>query len=98
MWVLTKKFKIPMIQFTDYMKLNKKKGSSVEAPIPLRKWKKRIMGGRGREEPGWERGENKGRFRYERRQERIPESQENEHKYALVWGGEQGKQLESLRL
>ena len=38
-WILAKKFRIPMIQLTDYMKLNKKEGPSVDASIPLRRGK-----------------------------------------------------------
>jgi hypothetical protein len=38
------------------MKPNKKGGPSVDASIPLRRGNKIIMGGRGREGPGWERG------------------------------------------
>jgi hypothetical protein len=34
------------------MKLNKKKGQSVDASIPLRRGNKIILGGRRREEPG----------------------------------------------
>ena len=37
------------------MKLNKKEGQIVDASIPLRRGNKIIMGGRGREGPGWER-------------------------------------------
>jgi hypothetical protein len=36
-WILTKKLRIPNIQFTDHMKLNKKKGQSVDASVLLRR-------------------------------------------------------------
>ena len=47
-----------MIKFIDCMKINKKEGPSVDASILLRRGKKIIMGGRGRERLGWE-GERK---------------------------------------
>ena len=46
-----------MLQSTDPKKLNKKEGPSEDASIPLRRGNKIIMGGRGREGPGWERGQ-----------------------------------------
>jgi hypothetical protein len=50
-----------MIQLTDHVKLNKKEGQSMDASIPLRRGNKMIMGSRGRECYGWERGgERKG--------------------------------------
>ena len=55
--ILAPKLRISMIQLTDHMKLNKKEGQSVDASIPLRRGNKIIMGGRGREGPGWERGQ-----------------------------------------
>jgi hypothetical protein len=36
------------------MKFNKKEGRGEDASIPLRSGNKIIMGGRGREGPGWE--------------------------------------------
>ena len=45
-----------MIYPTDHKKFNKKEGPSEDASIPLRRGNKIIMGGRGREEPGWKRG------------------------------------------
>jgi hypothetical protein len=44
-----------MIQLKDHMKVNKKKGYNVDASKPLRRGSKIITGGRGREEPAWER-------------------------------------------
>jgi hypothetical protein len=38
------------------MKLNKGEGPSEDTSIPLRRESKIIMGGRGMEGPGWERG------------------------------------------
>ena len=68
-------FRISMMQLIDHMKLNKKEGQSVDASIPLRREKKIIRGGRGRDLGG--RGEGKGikgnTFRYGGRQERSPE-------------------------
>ena len=61
------------------MKLSRKEGQSVNALILLRRGNKIIIGGRGREGLGG-RGEEEGkgvRFRYEKRQERSPEGQEN---------------------
>jgi hypothetical protein len=51
-WILDIKFRIPMIQLTDHMKLNKKEGPSVDASIPFRRGNTIIMVGRGRERPG----------------------------------------------
>ena len=59
------------------MKPNKKGGPSVDASIPLRRGNKIIMGGRGREGPGWQR-EGGVWTRYLKRQESSPEGQENE--------------------
>jgi hypothetical protein len=50
--LLAKKYRIPRLQPTDC----KPKGQSEDASIPLRRKKKLIMGGRGREGPGWEMG------------------------------------------
>ena len=52
-----------MIQFTDHMKFNKKKGLSEDASIPLRRGNKIIMGDRGREGGTWV-GEWGDRIRY----------------------------------
>ena len=38
------------------MKLNKEEGHTMDASNPLRRRNKIIIGGRGREGPGWERG------------------------------------------
>jgi hypothetical protein len=45
-----------MIECTDWRNLNKQEDPSMDTPIPLRRGNKIIMGGRRREEPGWERG------------------------------------------
>jgi hypothetical protein len=42
-----------MIQLTDHLKLNKKEAHSVDASNTLRRGKKIITGGRGREGPEW---------------------------------------------
>jgi hypothetical protein len=52
-WALTQKYRIPMIQLTDLMKINKKKDSSVDIYIPLRMGNKIIMGGRRRKGSWW---------------------------------------------
>jgi hypothetical protein len=49
MWILAKKLRIPLTQFTDHRKLNKKVDPSVETSIPLKRGNKIIFGGRGRE-------------------------------------------------
>ena len=41
------------------MKLNKKKGQSVDASIPLRRGNEIILGVRGRERSRWERGKER---------------------------------------
>jgi hypothetical protein len=51
-WILAKNYSIPMIQLIDCVKLNKKEGPSEDASIPLRREKKRIMGGKGKEGSG----------------------------------------------
>ena len=48
-------FRIPMVQLTEFMKLNKEEGPRVDSSIPLRRGNKIIIGGRGREGPRWER-------------------------------------------
>jgi hypothetical protein len=50
-----------IIQFIELKKVNKLKGTSEDASIPLRREKKAMMGGRGREQSEWERGEGKGK-------------------------------------
>ena len=60
--------------------------------IILRRGNKAITRGRGREGSGWENGGGGKRgckIAYGR-QERDPEGQENESKYAAVWGGGRG--------
>ena len=46
-----------MMFLRDTKKLNKKEGPSEDAQMPLRKRNRIVMGGRGSEGPGWERGE-----------------------------------------
>jgi hypothetical protein len=46
-WILTQKYRIPLIQLTDYMKL-KKEGPTEDVPFPLRRGNKIITGGRGK--------------------------------------------------
>jgi hypothetical protein len=53
--ILPKKYKIPRIQFTE-LTVTKQKDPSEVASIPLRKEKKTITRGRGKEGPGWEGG------------------------------------------
>ena len=56
-WILAQKFRIPMIQLRNYMKLNKKDGPNVHSSISLRRGNKIITRCRGREEEnqvGWE--------------------------------------------
>jgi hypothetical protein len=42
-------YRTPRIKHIDYKKFNKKEGPSNDASIPLRRGKKIITGGRGRE-------------------------------------------------
>jgi hypothetical protein len=56
-WILTLKLRIATIQFTEYMKLNKKEDQSVNASILLRMENKIVMGGRGGGTWEGERGE-----------------------------------------
>jgi hypothetical protein len=42
-WILTQKFGIPKIQFTDHMKLKKKEDQSVDTSILLRRGNKTPM-------------------------------------------------------
>jgi hypothetical protein len=51
MKVLAQKLRIPSVQHTDYMNLNKKEDQTVDASILLRRGKKLIMGGTEREGP-----------------------------------------------
>ena len=51
-WILVKKYRIPGIQLTDHMKFNNNECPSKDAPIPLGKKNKIIMGSRGAEELG----------------------------------------------
>jgi hypothetical protein len=69
-WILAQKLRIPTIQLTDHMKLNKKESQSVNASIPLRRRNKIVTGGRGGEGPGWKRGGGgkRGRIRNGKRQ------------------------------
>jgi hypothetical protein len=46
---------MPRIQFTELKKVNKPKGPSEDASIPLGREKKTITGDRGREGSEWER-------------------------------------------
>jgi hypothetical protein len=65
------------MQPTDLKKYKKQKDPK-DASILLRSGKEIIMGGRGREGPGWERGGEKGnRIRYGGGAESSPEGQEN---------------------
>jgi hypothetical protein len=55
--LLSKKYRIPMIQLTDSEKFKKKKkGPCKDASKSLRRWNKRITGGRRSKESGWEKG------------------------------------------
>jgi len=67
-----------MIKPTDLKKFIRKEGPSEDTSIPLRRGNKIIIGGRGKKERSWRRG----RVRCKVRQERSPEGQENEWKYA----------------
>jgi hypothetical protein len=49
--------RIPMIQSTEFKKVNKLKGPSEYASIPFRREKKAIKGGRGIEGHMWEKGQ-----------------------------------------
>jgi hypothetical protein len=54
-WILTIKYRISMIQLTEHKKKknNKKEGPSVDNSNLLRIGNKIIMGGQGKEDPGW---------------------------------------------
>ena len=53
--ILAKKYRISRIQSTELKKVNKQKGPSEDASIPLGRKQKAIKGSRGRERTGWER-------------------------------------------
>ena len=82
-----KRYRIPKIQSTELKKVNKPKGSSEDASIPLGREKKVIVGGRGKEGPGWERGqgEEEGNMIRHGGAERSLEGQQKEWKY-VTWG------------
>ena len=50
-----------MIQSTEFKKVNEQKGPSEDSSISLRREKKAIIGGRGRERSGWERRQGGGK-------------------------------------
>ena len=54
-WILTKKYRILRIQSTELKKVNKPKGPSEDASIPLGREKKHSQEG-WKGGPGWERG------------------------------------------
>jgi hypothetical protein len=97
-----KKYKIPRIQSTDFKKVNKQKGPSEDASLLLGRKKK--AEDRGREGPGWETegeggtGPSMAMGGWGKRQERSPEGQQKEWKYATL-GDEklEGGPLESSR-
>jgi hypothetical protein len=65
------------------------KGSSEDASIPFGRDKKKITVGRGRGVNGWRRGHGRKKkimIRYGGGQERIPESQQSDWKYATLGG------------
>jgi hypothetical protein len=73
------------------MKLKKKEDLSVDASVLLRRGKKIIMGGRGREGPGRKRGEGgikAGRIRCGNKQGRSTEGQEIEQRCVAEEVGE----------
>ena len=79
-WILGKKLRIPTIQLTDHMKPKKKEDQNVNASVLLRRRKNILTGGIGREGSGSERGKESkkgGRIRFQKRQERRKEGQEN---------------------
>jgi hypothetical protein len=55
-WILAKKFRIPMIHYTDIKKLNKKEGPSGDAWISLRRGYGTVIGGGEGEGTGWKKG------------------------------------------
>jgi hypothetical protein len=60
-WILSKKYRVLRTQPTDPKKCNKQKGLSKDSVIPFRRGKEIIMGGRGKERPGWEMERGKGK-------------------------------------
>ena len=60
-WLLAKKYRMPMVQLTDYIKLNMKEGPSMDASFPLRRGNKIIMGSRERDECEWGWGGGRGK-------------------------------------
>jgi hypothetical protein len=71
---LAKKFRIPTIQLTDCMKLNKKEGPSINTSIPLRRGEQNNherQRERGTWVGNWKREGS--RIHYGRKQERSPE-------------------------
>jgi hypothetical protein len=79
------------IQSTELKKVSKPKGPSEDASIPLGREKKAIMGGRGERDLDG-RGEGKEKGEYDQvlggqEQERSPEGQQKEWKYATSRGG-----------
>lgn len=72
-WIRAVKYRKPMLYSTDPKKPNKMKGPSEEAWISLRRESKIVIGGREREETGWESGGREERFRIRcgERQERA---------------------------
>ena len=52
-----KSYRIPRIKSTELKKVNKQKGPSEDASIPLRRKRKAITEGQGSKWPGWKRRE-----------------------------------------
>jgi hypothetical protein len=78
-WILAKENRIPMLQLTALIKLNKKEDPNVDTSIPLRTRNKRITALRENERPGWERGwgrEEEDRIRSEGSGEKLGEPRE----------------------
>lgn len=72
------KYRIPRIQPSDHKKFDIHKGLSKDASISLRRKKKIIPGGRGRNGPGWEREGKRRTGSGMEDKKRSPEGQENE--------------------
>ena len=87
-WILAKKYITPRIQSTKLKKVSKQKGPSEDASIPLGREKKATkgVGERQREGGVWVgEGRRKGEMtRYV--QDRSPEGQQNQWKYAASGG------------